>query len=687
MLGNWLLERKWLVGLLGVLWLMVAMPGYAVDQPQKLDEVVVTASRVEEPLRDVAGKITVIDAEDIKNSSATFVDELLVEQGLGHIHKYPGALSRIEIRGFMSPMSNEGFSSNILFLVNGRRAGTVNMAKIPVTNVQRIEVLKGSASAVYGSEAMGGVVNIITCTGRGKPSGSVGVLVGSDSLLRGTATLQGEYRKVDFFLSGARESRDDYETADDGDYGNTAYDSEELNMALGYTFLDNHHLGVSYSSIENWDIGNPGPFDHISPDQYSEKNLESFDIVYNGAAPEKGFFWKLRYYDVASEDYFTYPSWDYGYYKTEREVDSDGFQAQVIWQGAYQRLTIGADWDEQEVINRQKPSGKPWNVNGKYQDLGIYVEDKISLWEEKLIVSLGLRYDNFDLETTGTQGFDTLTTRSADLDVWCPRIGVVYQVTENLRLRSAAGKGYHVPTASEIASDFHSAGWYQAGDGSWQSYSVHYLGNQDLDPEESWNYELGVDFEKKGLFLSFNFFYVDYNDKIIDDAYVNSDTGESVSTYKNSTGALIRGVEGEVSWDLGMWFDWQWQVEPFAAFVYLDEYKELESRENLRYVNEKTGRLGFRLADNNGFRSQLQFVYNGPYDFQDWNVSPVAVVESGGFTVAGFTVGKYFTLPSRYVKGVEVTAAVDNLFDKDYAFIDGYLMSGRSFKVGLRLDF
>ena len=687
MLGNWLLERKRIVGMLGALLLMVAGPGYAVDQPQKLDEVVVTASRVEEPLRDVAGKVTVIDAEDIKNSSATFVDELLVEQGLGHIHKYPGALSRIEIRGFLSPQSSEGFSSNILFLVNGRRAGTVNMAKIPVTNVERIEVVKGSASAVYGSEAMGGVVNIITRTGSGKPSGSVGVLLGSDKLIRGTAALQGEYRNVDFFLSGARESRDDYETADDGDYGNTAYDSEELNVALGYTFLDNHHLGVSYSSIGNWDIGNPGPFDHISPDQYSEKNLESFDIVYNGAAPEKGFFWKLRYYDVASEDYFTYPSWDYGYYKTEREVDSDGFQAQVIWQGVYQRLTIGADWDEQEVLNRQKPSGIPWNVNGKYRDLGIYVEDKISLWDEKLVVSLGLRYDDFDLETAGTQGYDTLTTRNEELGVWCPRIGVVYQVTENLRLRTSAGKGYHVPTASEIASDFHSAGWYQAADGSWQSYSVHYLGNKDLDPEESWNYELGVDFEKKGLFLSLNFFYVDYDDKIIDDAYFDLAAGETVSSYKNSTGALIRGVEGEVSWDMGMWFDWQWQVEPFAAFVYLDEYKELESRENLRYVNEKNGRLGLRLADNNGFRSQLQLVYNGPHDFQDWNVYPVAVVESGGFTVAGFTVGKYFTLSSRYVKGFEITAAVDNLFDKDYAFIDGYQMPGRSFKAGLRFDF
>ncbi|MBN2807999.1 MAG: TonB-dependent receptor [Deltaproteobacteria bacterium] len=687
MLGNWLYGRKQIISFVGVLLVIMALPGYAAEPARKLDEMVVSASRVAEPLRDVAAQVEVIDAEDIRNSSATFVDELLVEQGLGHIHKYPGSLSRIEIRGFLSPMSSEGFSSNILFLVNGRRAGTVNLAKIPVTNVERVEVIKGSASAIYGSEAMGGVVNIITRTGSGTPSASLGVQVGSQSFARGTAQVQGKVKNFDFFLSGARESQDDYETADDGDYGNTAYDNAELNATLGYTFFENHHIAVSYSRITNWDVGNPGPFEHISPDQYTEKNLESFDVAYNGAAPEKGLFWKLRYYNVASDDYFTYPSLDYGYYKTENEVDSDGLQSQFIWQVAHQRLTFGVDWDEQEVVNRQKPSGTPWNVNGKYEDLGLYVEDKISLFAEKLVISLGLRYDNYDLETAGTQGYNTLTTRSENIDVWCPRFGVVYQVTDNLRLRAAVGKGYHVPTASEIASDFHSAGWYQAGDGSWQTYSVHYLGNAGLDPEENWNYEMGFDFEKDGFYLSLNTFYVDYDKKIVDNAYVNPETGESVSTYKNSTGALIRGVEGEVSWDMGMWFDWQWQVEPFAAFVYLDEYKDLESRENLRYVDKKNGRLGLRLADNNGFRSQLQFVYHGPNYIQDWNVYPVAVVEKGGFTVAGFTIGKHFTLSSRYFKGFDVSAAVDNLFDKDYAFIDDYSMPGRTFKVGMRLDF
>ncbi len=688
MSGHWLIGWKWVIGLACVLLvIVVVMPGYAADQPRKLDEIVVTASRVEEALRDVAGQVVVIDAEDIKNSSASFVDELLVEQGLGHIHKYPGSLSRVEIRGFLSPMSSEGFSSNILFLVNGRRAGTVNLAKIPVTNVERIEVIKGSASAIYGSEAMGGVINIITRTGSGKPSGSIAGLYGSDNLMRGAAELQGEYRNFDFFLSGARESRDDYETADYGEYKNTAYDSSELNVTLGYTFLENHHLGVSYSRVDNWDIGNPGPIDRISTDQYTEKNLESFDIVYNGAAPEKGFSWKLRYYDVTSEDYFTYPSWDYGYHKTERKIDSDGLQAQLIWQGVYQRLTIGVDWDEQKVDNRQKPSGTPWNVNGEYEDLGFYVEDKIFLWGDKLVISLGLRYDYFDLKTTSTQGYDTLTTKSEDLDVWCPRLGVVYRITETLRLRAAAGKGYHVPTASEMASDFHTTGWYQDGDGNWQTYSVHYLGNSNLDPEESWNYELGLDFEKNGLYLGVNLFYVDYSDKIIAYAYVDSDSGESISTYKNSTGALIRGVEGEASWDMGIWFNWRWQVEPFASFVYLDEYKDLESREHLRYVSEKSGRLGLRLADNNGFRSQLQLVYHGPYYMQDWSVYPVAVVEEGGFSVTNFTLSKHFTLPSGHIKGLEVSAAVDNLFDKDYSFVNDYPMEGRTFKAGLRFNF
>ena len=100
-----------------------------------------------------------------------------------------------------------------------------------------------------------------------------------------------------------------------------------------------------------------------------------------------------------------------------------------------------------------------------------------------------------------------------------------------------------------------------------------------------------------------------------------------------------------------------------------------------------SGRLGVKLADDNGFRSQLQLVYHGPHYMQDWSVYPVAVVEEGGFSVANLTFSKYFTLPSRHIKGLEINAGVDNLFDKDYSFVNDYPMSGRTFKVGLRLDF
>jgi vitamin B12 transporter len=134
----------------------------------KLEEVVVTATRTEENVRDVPVPVQIITTEEIEESGATNVGDLIGKYVTGHYHKYSGLQAPIGLRGFMTDAHGDDIKGHVLILVDGHRIGTGNMAKIPLDLVERIEIIKGPASALYGSAAMGGVLNIITKKGKGK---------------------------------------------------------------------------------------------------------------------------------------------------------------------------------------------------------------------------------------------------------------------------------------------------------------------------------------------------------------------------------------------------------------------------------------------------------------------------------------------------------------------------------------
>ncbi len=128
----------------------------------EIPEVVVTASKIKENPLDVSSFVEVIPEEEIKKSPAKNLGDIFSELGLGHTHKYPGALiSRISIRGISSDLFDP-LKGGVLILIDGQRASTANLAKIPLENVKRIEIVKGPFSVLYGTQAMGGVINIIT---------------------------------------------------------------------------------------------------------------------------------------------------------------------------------------------------------------------------------------------------------------------------------------------------------------------------------------------------------------------------------------------------------------------------------------------------------------------------------------------------------------------------------------------
>jgi vitamin B12 transporter len=90
---------------------------------------------------------------------------VLAEKGIGHIQKYPGTLTAVGIRGFRTDSHGNDLQGKVLVLLDGRRSGTGNVAKILTQNLERIEIIRGPGAVQYGSAGMGGVVNIITRKG------------------------------------------------------------------------------------------------------------------------------------------------------------------------------------------------------------------------------------------------------------------------------------------------------------------------------------------------------------------------------------------------------------------------------------------------------------------------------------------------------------------------------------------
>ena len=400
---------------------------FAEEKTASMEEIVVTATKIEEPKKDVPASVQIITQEDIKNSTAKDAGDLISEASIGHVHKYPGALTgRIELRGLTTDLFSD-LKSRVLVLINGHRAGTVNLAKIPVEDIERIEIVKGPASVLYGSSAMGGVINIITKEGKEGFHGSIGGEIGSWDYWRTLAELNGKKGLFDFYLTASRSARGDYKAKDYGRIENTGYDDETVSARFGYRLFDNHHITVGFQHWRGWEIGSPGARYSPDPDNYSDKGRDGFDIGYKTES------FNAKYYLIKDRD-----EWHGGMTVgpgnsniSLTETDTQGVSLQKTFPIGNHRVIIGGQWDRIEV-DSSRNTGAPYNPNSKYDTYGVFTEGRLSLLNKKLLLSAGLRYDYFENEILPTPGITSLKPRKEDLEHITGRGGLVYKLTDSM---------------------------------------------------------------------------------------------------------------------------------------------------------------------------------------------------------------------------------------------------------------
>ncbi len=616
----------------------------------KSDTMVVTAGRLEEKKEDVTANVTIVTGIDIRESGAQDLGELLAKEGF-MIREYPNSLVSVGVRGFRTETHGNDLSSHVLILINGRRAGTGNLAKILVDNVERVEIVRGPGSVQYGASAMGGVVNVITKQGKGKPAFEVGQTLGSYDYLKTAASGSVEISDFDFSFSASTESQDDYTTADSVTYYNTGFDSKDrISFNAGYSFLPKNRIGISFSSYDGDGIGSPDRLAENDLDNYVNTSIRTTDVTYDGQTDNGFMIWNLRYFSGKDE----YETFGDSYYF--RDTDQQGAQGQFTVNWDHAHVTTGFDWTHYEISNSYSiPGGE-----NTYDNPAGFLLAKIKLMDDSLVLSAGGRQDSYEVESDEGE--------STDETNWSSSLGAIYKFAPGISVRVNYAEAFKMPTADEL---------YMFDDYSAWGFGI-YSGNANLKPEESKTWEIGMDAAYAAFSGSLTYFQTTFDNKI-DTVYIPE---ESLTTYENLEGAEISGFEGTLDFDFGAHYYWTWELAPYASFTYLTERKDESTGEDLQYTPEWTASYGLRFANpEKGFTSRLNLSYTSEQDITDY--AGTGDPTSKAVTVADLTVSK--TLFSFQKTGeIVLNTEIRNLFNEDYDLVQGYPAQGRSFFVNLK---
>ncbi len=619
-----------------------------------LDTVVVTAGRIKEQKEDVTTNITVVNEAQIKQSGARDLGELLADQGF-MTRVYSNSLVSVSMRGFRTDTHGNDLSSHVLILIDGRRAGTGDLSKIMVDNVERVEIIRGPGSVQYGASAMGGVINVITREGTKKLSIQAEGTLGSWDYEKGAASISGKVKNIDFSFSGSRESQDDYRTAHGDRYDNTGFDRKErISLSAGWTFTPSHRIGAIFTRYEGEGIGSPDYFSENDPDDYVDDDIYSIDFIYDGQTSDTFLAWKLRYFQGKDEHEIFDPEISAHTPTYTRDTDHQGCQAQVTAKWSQTHLTAGFDWTHYEIENTYSDG------ENEYDNPAFLLMTKTRLMDEKLVLSFGGRYDQYEVESDDG--------RSTDETNWSSSFGLAYKMTPKLSIRANYAEAFRMPTADELYMFDDYSEW---GFGIWS-------GNPDLDPEESQTYEIGVDFSNETFSASLTGFYTAFDDKI--DYTYNPVT--NITIYENIDGATISGIETTFQCNMGAWFNWPWEVRPYGTVTYLIDYENDDDHTDLLYTPQWTTGYGLRCVNTDlGVSCRLNFIYVSDQDIIDYEETGETSLD--GHTTADLSISKsIFTMD----KSGELSVKIDvrNLFDKQYALVQGYPMPGRSIYAGLK---
>jgi outer membrane receptor protein involved in Fe transport len=618
-------------------------------------------------VQDIAISNT-ITAEEIESMGAANAAEALQSvPGVNVVRTAKGELN-INIQGFQQ--------KNILVLIDGvpyyeTKNGPLDLQQIPASIIGKIEVTKGASSVLYGPNALGGVVNIITRKGVKGIAGSVSAEAGLGGYYRGVATLNygaengfsilgtvdyrsrdtlyfsDDYkpRETDIDYKGAPDGRPNPRVVDEGDKkDNSDLDSLNLWTRLGYAPTEDVEM---YASLYRFDMERGRPFSD------AHNKVRNFDGGFStfgrydeyvdtgadvGGRVSLNDWWDLRamaFYHSHQDDYTSYVSEDLEEKLSTSTWDDDSYGFSLFSDTNLDRfgeLSVSVQYRE-DKHKQKKDIDSPWE-DSESSTLTFAAEDTLSFGQFTTV--LGLAYHDFDAKEIA--GLDGYTADSFD-----PMAGVTWTSENGVQIFGSIAKKTRFPTFSDMEYDD-------------EIYR--------LDPEKNINYSLGTKylfFDKAQVALSG--FYNDITDRIgedADDKPVNIDE------------AKIYGIEIETDTDITD------RISMGLNYVYTHARDESADRESdyLADVPEDmfSASLGYMIP-----KIETRFIVRGTY--KGGMIYNTDDEEKEYFTVVDLSLIK------KWDNGLSLGGHIYNLFDQNYYEGKGMACNGFDCKVVVQYDF
>ena len=696
---------------------------------QRLSEVVVTATRAATERSKVPQQLQVISRQDIEQTPAREFTDVLKKNASVDVIQYPGLLAGVGIRGFRPQTS--GLNQRALLLVDGRPAGTSNLATLDLGSVEQVEVLKGPASALYGAQAMGGVVNVLTRHSRGPVRSSLFAEYGSYQTVKvGGATGGNLTKKLDFDLSfGLFDRAQDYRLGQGGvfrrwleggsatkTYANDSTARTDDRRADGqrrrFTKLGYYSgaLRLGYQLGEHWHVD-------VRGERFVARNVESpNDVFYGDLGPSSKDIARQNFDLSATGTYAQHQLLVRGY--TSRETNDNNtlagtnnvpiapyrsFQSQYAWKGVQlkdvvtlgtQHLTVGVDHNEatsnSQRFNATSQNIAPYNPNYALTTTGLYAQGQLSWLADKLVVTPGARYDFITYDVKRTDLLTTFTPGKTTNPFFSPSLGAQYEVLGGLRVRGTIGRAYVTPDAYNVA------GYSQTAPNAARQVSIT-TGNGSLKNESSVTWDAGLRFERpaSGFSASAAYFATQVENRIttrttnpVGETTAEGYTVRARTTYVNANDSRIRGLEAEAGYDFGVAAANGYSLRVFAGGTRIFKADDVtnatdgtQTTRAIYNVARLSGNYGVAYDNLRGLRARLSGHYVGQRRDTDFTDVLSPQIEYPRYMTLDFSAG--YTLSGQHTLSV----LINNLTDENYYEKRGYNLPGRNVAARYTLTF
>lgn len=684
-------QRKALLAAITV-FVMGGVTAQAEELPvYSFDEVVVTATRTENDVKKVPASTQVITQEDIKRGGATSVRNAL--------SMYANIFQKSKVRGGGHDIIIRGMETkHSLVMVNGRRisneadasglGNAMALDRININDVEKIEIVRGPSSALYGSEAMGGVLNIIT-----KPSKEQTLLTGLEHTSEDTShwwhadtgrignfsmTLDARFNKINRSMLDTATESDPYGTAqtynaslnyyvNDHSYVNAYMDyySQHLKTDMGTPAMKPITLTTSSGKMS---LSGQAMLEGTGSKAFKQKN---YGISWNGKTDKND--WQIQAY-MSKFNWSTTSSTKvlgsippagmegmFNYLLQKKNTYDFNHDEHNMWAiegrdslrvNDHHRVTFGAEYVKDKVagtglgsngdgVHSITENGKTKSSSEKtLSSYAAYLQDEIEYG--KWFIVPAIRYDHHSAYGSHTS----------------PKIGVTYNATDHFRIKANYGDGFKAPSVSQLYYDLD----MEMGRGNW----VHLTGNPNLKPEKSKSWDLGVEVEFGKGYGSLTYFDNDVDNLIASIPKGKDSNGHKLHRYENVNKARIKGLENT----LGYRFN-----------------DTLEFKVTSTLLDAKDTSAGKDLTQ----RARLSQIYQLIYDDHKdtgwsavlWNQLDYKFVTGkaweGGESVKKSYSLTNFSLTRKVNKDTRVYGSVQNIFDKKDEDCD---LDGRFWSIG-----